>query len=409
MDYISLSQLNMLVSETIGNAFPESYWVLAETSDVRQTGNGHCYIEFIEKNQLHGSVVAKARGYIWANMFAALAPMFEQKTGRRFESGLKVLVNVAVEFHPLYGYGLNVLDIDPNYTVGDLQTKRREILRQLEEDGILTANRDLNLPAPVQRIAVVSSATAAGYEDFVRQLSSNSAGFVFYPCLFPAVMQGEQTEKSVIAALNKIFEYKDLFDVVVIIRGGGATSELSSFDSYILAANCAQFPLPIITGIGHERDDTVLDFVAFHRAKTPTAVADYLIEMMENTSQELLEMQGDIYRNASMMLENASMRMTAMLAQLPGTAGRLLDSAKSELDIRWIETVNAVKRRFSALDAELDGKSSFFRLSSPEYILAKGYSITRKDGRSLKSAAGLQPGDTVETVLAEGTVRSKIL
>ncbi|MDR0686126.1 MAG: exodeoxyribonuclease VII large subunit [Dysgonamonadaceae bacterium] len=409
MDYLSLSQLNTQISETIGNVFYGNYWVLAETSDVRQNDNGHCYLEFIEKNLSHGSVVAKARGYIWANVFSVLAPLFEQKTGRRFESGLKVLVNVSVEFHPLYGYGLNVLDIDPAYTLGDLQTKRQEILRRLKEDGIMTLNRDLKIPQLIQHIAVVSSATAAGYEDFVSQLSSNSSGFVFYPCLFPAVMQGEQTEKSIIDALDKIFPYKDLFDVVVIIRGGGATSDLSPFDSYMLAANCVQFPLPIITGIGHERDDTVLDFVAFHRAKTPTAVADYLIEKMENIAQELSELQENIYRNAALLLENASMRLSIMLSQLPVAAGRLLESSKSELDLLGLEISNNVKHWISALDADLNGKFSFFRLSSPKYILAKGYSITRKDGKSLKSVASLQSGDIVETVLAEGTIRSKIL
>jgi exodeoxyribonuclease VII large subunit len=384
MDFLTLSQLNSQISKAIKNNFPTTYWLLAETADVRVQRNGHCYLEFIEKNPDDNSTVAKARGYIWANVFGALRLYFEQQTGRRFESGLKVLVEVAVEFHPVYGYGLNVCGIDPSYTIGDLQAKKQAILQKLKEEGILTMNRELSMPVLPQRIAVISSETAAGYGDFVRHLEASE--FVFYSHLFPALMQGEQTEKSVIAALNKIFGYRDLFDVVVIIRGGGATSDLASFDSYDLAANCAQFPLPVITGIGHERDDTVLDAVAFYRAKTPTAVADFLIGAMEDTFSALSD----------------------IAASLPIAANRLIESNKSLLEMRRLEICNSVQRQIAKQDSLLAKKEVFFQLSSPEYILAKGYSITVKNGKALKSAAGLQSGDIIETILSEGKFKSRV-
>jgi len=334
MDYISLSQLNRMVQDAVAGAFPDSCWVMAETSDVRLNANGHCYLEFIEKNPRDNSTEARARGYIWSSIFASLAPYFEQQTGHRFQSGLKVLVNVSVNFHPLYGYGLSVNDIDPAYTLGDMEQKRREIILKLEKEGMLDMNRELPFPALPQRVAIISSATAAGYEDFVRHLTSNSSGFVFYTRLFPAVMQGEQTEKSIIAALDKIYAHRNLFDLVVIIRGGGETSELSSFDSYLLAVNCAQFPLPVAVGIGHERDETVLDAVACHSAKTPTAVADFIISQMEITAQQLAETQDEICNGAQRILESTSLRLTTLASRLPLSANRLIDSARSQLEMR---------------------------------------------------------------------------
>jgi exodeoxyribonuclease VII large subunit len=385
MDFFSLSQLNGMVMETVKDTFPETCWVLAETADVKIQRTGHCYLEFIEKHPDNNSTVAKARGYIWANIFASLRMYFEQQTGRRFESGLKVLVQVAVEFHPVYGYGLNVCGIDPSYTVGDLQAQKQKILRKLGEEGILTMNRELELPVLPQRIAVISSETAAGYGDFVRHIESSE--FVFYPRLFPAIMQGEHTEKSIIAALNKIFSYSDLFDAVVIIRGGGASSDLASFDTYDLAANCAQFPLPIITGIGHERDDTVLDTVAFHSAKTPTAVADYLIGVVQNVFETL----------------------SNIAVALPTAARRLIENSASRLEMRRTEICNSAQKMIDKNDSYLREKEVFFKLSSPEYILAKGYSITVRNGKALKSIEGLQPNDIVETILADGKFTGRIV
>jgi len=408
MDSFTLSQLNAQVGRAMKNAFPISYWVMAETSDVR-INNRHCYLELVEKNSSGNGFIAKARAYIWANTFELLKPYFEQTTGREFTSGLKILINVFIEFHPVYGYGLNVCDIDPSYTLGDLQAQRQAVLRQLEEDGILTLNKELEMPGLPQRIAVISSVTAAGYEDFCRHLADNRQGYVFYPKLFPAIMQGEQTEASIISALDKVFKYKDLFDVVIIIRGGGATSDLSAFDSYELAVNCAQFPLPVITGIGHERDDTVLDFIAFHRAKTPTAVADFLIEQVEETASGLFECQESIRENILSGLDIYNERLKIVAAHLPLFAQHLLEKEQLSLEMLRLKIRNSAFPFILAHESQLKEKESFFRFSSPDYILAKGYSITLKNGKAVKSAKELSQSDTIETIFSEGKIESRIL
>ena len=290
MDSLSLLELNALVRRSLEQCLPDEYWIQAELCDVRSNTTGHCYLEFVQKDPRSNNLVAKARGMIWNNIYRLLKPYFEETTGQLFTSGIKVLVKVTVQFHELYGYSLTVLDIDPAYTLGDMARRRREILLQLEEEGVLTLNKELEIPVLPQRIAVVSSATAAGYGDFCHQLQHNSGGFFFYTELFPALMQGNQVEESVLAALDRINARINEFDVVVIIRGGGATSDLSGFDTYLLAAACAQFPLPIITGIGHERDDTVLDSVAHTRVKTPTAAAELLIHRVAEVAEHLEEL-----------------------------------------------------------------------------------------------------------------------
>jgi len=408
MDFLTLSQLNARVDREMKNAFPETYWVMAETSDVR-INNRHCYMELVEKNPAGNGLVAKARAYIWANRFEILKTYFEQATKRDFTSGLKILFNVSIEFHPVYGYGLNVFDIDPTYTLGDLQARRQAILRQLEEEGVLTLNKELEMSGLPQRIAVISSATAAGYEDFCRHLAESRQGFVFYPRLFPAVMQGEQTETSIISALDKIFEYKDLFDVVVIIRGGGATSDLAAFDSYELAVNCAQFPLPVITGIGHERDDSVLDFIAFYRAKTPTAVADFLIEQMDETASGLLDCQESIRNNTLAALDIYNERLKILAAHLPVFARSLLEGKQASLEMLRLKIRNNAAAFMVVQESRLKEKESFFRLSSPEYILARGYSITLKNGKAVKSAKELSQGDNIETIFSEGKIESRVV
>ncbi len=404
---LSLSQLNHLVGDALKDALPETYWLMAEMSDVRVNySNGHCYLEFIEKNEKTGAVIAKARGYIWNNVFRMLKPYFEETTKQIFISGLKVLVRVSVDFHELYGYGLTVYDIDPTYTLGDLQRKRQEIIDQLEEEGVLDLNKELDFPVVAQRIAVISSPTAAGYEDFLDHLLHNKYGFVFYPKLFPALMQGEQTESSVIKALDKIFAYRDFFDVVVIIRGGGAASDLSSFDSYLLASNCAQFPLPIITGIGHERDDTVLDVVAYQRAKTPTAVADFLVEKMEETNDMLMSVEDGIVTGALQILAQANENLKNLSIRIPNAAVSLFEKYYANLELYKMKLQIAVKNRLNDAEFQLKEKESYIKLSSPEYILAKGYSITTKNGLVVKNSTDLKPGDLILTKLSSGEIES---
>jgi exodeoxyribonuclease VII large subunit len=408
MSFLTLSQLNTLVSEEIQNAFPDTYWVMAETSDVRSNKNGHCYLEFIEKNAFDNSLVAKARGYIWNSVFQLLRPYFEAKTGQAFVSGIQVLVKVSVDFHPLYGFGLNVLDIDPTYTLGDRQRRRQEMLDRLEKEGVLMLNKELEMPLLTQRIAIITSPTAAGYEDFLDHLLNNASGLVFYPSLFPSVMQGEQTESSVIAALNAIYERQEQFDAVVIIRGGGATSDLSSFDSYDLAANCAQFPLPIITGIGHERDDTVLDFVAHYRAKTPTAAADYLVNRLETVGAELQACESNLIQAVRRMLEEATKQLLQMQHYLPAYSQNTLDKQHFRLIALQNDLVKGHKQFLLNEENQIKGKEAFLKLSSPQYILSKGYSITMKEGKALKSSLSLAKGDIIETLLHEGKIASVI-
>ena len=404
---LSLSQLNRLIGEVIKENFSDTYWLIAETSDVRiNHSNGHCYLEFIEKNELTGAIIAKAKGYIWNNTFRMIKPYFEETTQQSFTSGLKILVRVGIEFHELYGYGLTVYDIDPTYTLGDLQRKRQEIINRLEEEGILTLNKELEFPQIPQRVAIISSPTAAGYEDFSDHLSNNKYGFVFYPKLFPALMQGEQTESSVIKALDKIYRHQDSFDVTVIIRGGGATSDLSSFDSYLLAANCAQFPLPIITGIGHERDDTVLDTVACHRAKTPTAVADFLIEKTAETYDELMNLEEDIIFGTTQMLNQANQNLQNFSIRIPNAALSLLEKQFAVLELYKVKLQHAIKNRLNETEAQLKEKEAFIKLSSPVYILAKGYSITMKNGKAVKNADDLKHGDRILTKLSKGEIQS---
>lgn len=427
----SLLELNNLVRGAISQAFPGTCWVRAEMSDVRtNAASGHCYLEFIEKNAVTGQLVAKARGSIWAKTFRMLKPYFEMETGQLFASGLKVLVKVSVEFHELYGYSLTVLDIDPAYTLGDMLRKRMEIIRQLKEEGVFTLNKELPFPVLPKRIAVITSPTAAGYEDFLNQLAHNKAGYPFYPKLFPALMQGEKTEASVIAALDRVYHHLDCFDVVVIIRGGGATSDLNSFDSYLLAANCAQFPLPIVTGIGHERDDTILDMVAHTRMKTPTAVAEFLIGRMDAAAIELEELQQEVSELATGILLKQKNFLQLLGARLPAIVTNRIERNRSQLQMlgnRLPASVSALlTRRRTTLDTlqmQLQNRSAnrlaegarfiqlteqFIKMASPDYVLKRGYSLALKDGKIIKHAADLTIGDELITRFADGDVKSKV-
>lgn len=408
MEALSLFELNTLVRRSLEQCLPEEYWVQAELSDVRTNTTGHCYLEFVQKDARGNQLVAKARGMIWSNVYHLLKPYFEQATGQEFTSGIKVLVKVAVQFHELYGYSLTVQDIDPAYTLGDMARRRREILMQLEEEGVLTLNKELEMPLLPQRVAVVSSATAAGYGDFCHQLHQNTGGFFFRVELFPALMQGNQVEESVLAALDAINARADEFDVVVIIRGGGATSDLSGFDTYLLAAACAQFPLPIITGIGHERDDTVLDAVAHTRVKTPTAAAELLIHRMEEAAGRLTELAECIRQGARLLLAREQQRLGAVQTRLPSLVRqRLVESRMELLSLR-----KDLMRGVQALLARQHHRIELLRQrigdASPEKLLKRGYSITLLDGKAVTDAASLKAGDRLLTRFSKGTVCSVV-
>ena len=309
---LTLLSLNRLVRAAIEQSLDDEYWLEAELSEARLASNGHFYVEFVQKDDSGRTLVAKARGVAWARTYNMIAPLFERATGERLRAGMKVRVLVTVAFHELYGYSLNVVNIDPSFTLGDLAQRRREILAQLEAGGILEDNRQLPLPALLKRIAVVSSAGAAGYGDFCNQLANNDYGLCFHVQLFPAVMQGANVEESVLAALAAIADEAERWDFVVVIRGGGATSDLADFDSYPLAAAVAQMPLPVLVGIGHERDETVLDFVAHTRVKTPTAAAAFIIDHGAQQLALLDELQGRITQGVAMRVENLRLQLARL-------------------------------------------------------------------------------------------------
>jgi len=405
---ISLYELNGLVKRSIRSCLPDTYWVQAELSDVRTNYSGHCYLEFVQKDAGGNNLIAKARGTVWSNIFKMLKPYFEQETGQSFTSGIKVLVEVSVEFHELYGYSLTVLDIDPTYTVGDMERKRREILRQLEEEGVIDLNKELEMPMLPQRVAVISSATAAGYGDFCNQLANNPRGYGFRTELFPAIMQGERVEESVIAALDAIYERMEEFDVVVIIRGGGATSDLSGFDTYALAANVAQFPLPIITGIGHERDDTILDMVAHTRVKTPTAAAEYLIACMDRVSERLDDLSYRLQQGVRNRLLWEHRRMESLKQRIPSAVYKRIADAKYGLLASRRDLQMASRQFLSIRKHRLELLQQRLNDALPEKQLARGYSITLKDGKAVKDVSVLKEGDLVTTLLHRGRIELEV-
>lgn len=404
----SLYELNRVIKLTLSEGFPDLYWIKAETSDVRENQNGHCYLEFIQKDDKNKNIIAKSRGSIWANVYQLLKAYFEHQTGQKFTSGLKILVQVSVEFHELYGFSLNVHNIDPTYTLGDQARNRAEIIKQLRDEGVLELNKELELPVVTNRIAIISSPTAAGYEDFCNQLDNNKSGFVFYTHLFPAIMQGDRTEDSILSALDRIFENMDAFDAVVIIRGGGATSDLSSFDSYLLAASCAQFPLPIITGIGHERDDTVLDVVAHTRMKTPTAVAEFLINKMEVAEDELTYLQDAITGNIQQTLYNERLFINSLSTRL----SYVLKEKKQNQQALFSQIKYRLQTASEKLLKEklhyLKSSEQYLELSSPHNILKKGYTLTLKNKKIIKEANLLKKGDEITTLFYDGRVDSTV-
>jgi exodeoxyribonuclease VII large subunit len=421
---LTLSALNGRVAQAVGASFPDACWIQAETSDVRVQGSaGHCYLEFVEKDARSGQIVARARGAIWARTFHLLKPYFEEETGQAFVSGLKVLVRVTVEFHKLYGYSLNVIGIEPSYTLGDLVRKRQEIIRRLQEEGIFDLNRELPFPVLPQRIAVITSPSAAGYGDFENQLMNNPAGYPFYLKLFPAAMQGEKTEESVIAALDRISLHTDCFDAVVLIRGGGSASDLNCFDSYLLAAHCAQFPLPVVTGIGHERDDSVVDLIAHTRLKTPTAVAAFLIGRMDGQAGLVNDLQQAFYSRVTEILSAQQTHLKLLAVRFPSTVMHRIEQSRTQLQIlrsalpasqllvmkrrtalteirqhlqsRWTESLEGQNR-------EMELTAQFLKMASPDYVMRRGYALILKDGKIVKRAAGLSAGDEVTARFADG-------
>lgn len=402
----TLLSLNRLVRTAIEQTLDGEYWLEAELSEARLASNGHFYVEFVQKDDSGRALVAKARGVAWARTYNMIAPLFERATGERLRAGLKVRVLVGVEFHELYGYSLTILSIDPSYTLGDMAARRREILQRLEADGILHDNQQLQLPTLLQRIAVVSSASAAGYGDFCDQLQNNDYGLHFHVQLFPAVMQGANVEESVLAALAAICDEADRWDCVVIIRGGGATSDLSDFDTYTLAAAVTQMPLPVIVGIGHERDETVLDYVAHTRVKTPTAAAAFLVDYQAQQLVRLEELNRRIFQSTSQRLQRARARLDQLTTTLPRTFVLITERQRHRMDLLQQRQRSALHRQLERERHRHELLRQRLETLAPERQLRRGYSLTFADGRLLRSAADLPPGTLLTTRLADGEITS---
>ncbi|MDR2912107.1 MAG: exodeoxyribonuclease VII large subunit [Alistipes sp.] len=424
--HLSLGELLSGVGRALNDAFPMPLWVAAEIADLRVAGTGHCYLELVEKGT--GSVPrAQARAVVWRGTWASLGAYFLGVTGSALSAGMKVLVKVSVSHHELYGFSLVVSDIDPSYTLGDRERQRLETIARLRADGVWDMNRQLDLPLPVQRVAVVSSASAAGFRDFTQELSR-------YPWrvsteLFEAVMQGEATEQTVIAALERIAERADEFDAVAIVRGGGSTSDLSAFDGYLLCAHIAQFPLPIATGIGHDKDRSVADMVAALELKTPTAVAVWLGEGLESFSRLLDELAGRLADSSAAVLERSATllerfgrvvslgavemtrRLEMRLERLSGDVSRL----SGERLLRERHRLTSFEALFAerpamllARSAErLAGYEQIVAARRPENILALGFAIVRSEGKAVLDPEALANGQPLEITLAKGNLKAK--
>ncbi len=446
-DSLSLSQLNLRIKSAINSAFSDPVWVVAEISEMRLNNSGHCYLELIEKSETNDQILAKIKATIWAFTFRMLSPYFETTTGYRLASGLKVLIRVQPEFHEVYGISLIVKDIDPSYTLGDLARKKQEILRRLKSEGVIDMNRMLTLPQVPQRIAVISSETAAGYGDFMDTLNNNSNGYYFHTRLFPAQVQGDKAAESIILSLEKIYDREDEFDVVVIIRGGGAQSELECFNNYDLVYHITQFPLPVISGIGHERDETITDLVAHTSVKTPTAAAEFLVDclfefdsMLETLKDDIVSLAGKRITDEKDRLFQLSQNTVYLVNQTLNEENSQLIATRKRLGLIAVQYTNrkndslagyahrmhfdcashlktqsaSVNQLFARMQRSLANtlKSKQEQLLAfeknldylrPEKVLMRGYSISSSGGKLVKSGSDLKEGDELATRFHKGS------
>jgi len=449
---VTLTELQLMIMDSLYLALPDWYWVTAEISEIKENYAGHCYLELIEKNKDEKNISARVKAIIWNKRYSFLRSLFENITGESLKPGMKILVKVKVEYHEIYGLSLTISDIDPSFTIGELAVKRQLIIRRLEEEGVFTMNGGLEFPLLPQRVAVISAKTAAGYTDFINHLRGNSGGYVFYTALIETAMQGEDTEHGIISALDFAASHTELFDVVVIIRGGGSQTDLSWFDNYRIAYHITQFPLPVITGIGHEKDLSVTDMVAYKALKTPTAAADFLVGCMNNTAVLLNELSSGIIDNSNLIIEeNRSRIETAKIKLIPVArvmisdireqlSGKMIDminigkefivragllpaNQQSRLlpGVRWhlsarksgvahnllnlrSLTVNSLKRH----NVKIEGFDKTLGILSPENVLRRGYTITSHNGKILKKRAVLKKGDLIDTLFTDGSVKSRV-
>lgn len=407
MEHLSLATLNQLIKDTLNTTLEPSYWVVAEIAELRTNYSGHCYLEFIQKEEESGKVLAKIRGTIWSYTYRTVSAWFQSITGEELRSGLTVLANVQVQFHEVYGLSLNVKDIDPNFTLGERARKKQEIIKQLEEDGIFEMNKSLKLPLVPQRIAVISSETAAGYGDFMNQITHNDFGYKIETLLFPATMQGDKAPDAIINALLQVHNAMDKFDAVIVIRGGGAQVDLDCFDHYELAAHIAQFPLPVFTGIGHERDETICDLVAHTSLKTPTAVAEFLLRGIRQYDENITILFENIASVASRSIEQAQYNLREISHRFKGLFVKRLDAGNNKLD-RLSQQLNySTKRLLSEEANKLQMIEKTFHLINPENVFKKGYSFTSKNGKSINGQE-IKEGDQLITTNSSYRIASEV-
>lgn len=405
MEHLSLFGLNKLIKDTLDSQLEASYWVVAEIGEMRTTQNGHCYLELVEKDDER--VIAKIRGTIWSYTYRNLSTWFQGITGQALQPGLKILCNVAVQFHELYSMSVNIKDIDANFTLGERAQRRKKIIEQLISDGVYDMNREHQLPVVPQRIAVISSPTAAGFGDFMDQLSNNNYGYAFQIKLFKALMQGEKACGSIVEAMLQIDNCIESFDALVIIRGGGSQIDLDCFDDYELASHIAQFPLPVITGIGHERDETIADLVAHTRMKTPTAVAEFLISGIRAYEEQLDDHYARIYHHTTAVLNLQTQKLSTLGYHLKAISREKTTKATYKTDLLKDQLRRVSKDFISAREKQLDMAEKSLDLLDPQTILRRGYSITTINGKSLEKCT-IMPGDKLTTETADKIITSKI-
>ncbi len=450
---LSLTELQLIIRDSLYTSLPDFYWVIGEISELKQNISGHCYLELVEKLPDDKNVRARVKAIIWSKRYRFLDPFFKNITGESLREGMKILVRIKIEYHEIYGLSLVIYDLDPSYTMGEMAIKRQMIIKRLEDEGIFSMNKDLEFPVLPQRIAIISSKNAAGYSDFVRHLKSNNQDYVFYTALFDTVMQGTETEKSVISSLNRIAEKAELFDAVAIIRGGGSQSDLSWFDNYNIAYYVTQFPIPVLTGIGHEKDMSVTDLVAFNALKTPTAVADYLIGSLSNAEEDHKAMSEKISKIAVSVIEYSKNLLESLRSKLIpacrllisekkesisdiiieminfgkeyilkagilpvnqksrliSSAGSLILSNKGVIDRDRLGLMNSTFESLFRMKRQLGVHESSLSMLDPVNVLKRGYTITTKNGKIIKSSSQVSQEDLIDTMFSDGKIRSKVI
>lgn len=450
--HISLFELNQQIRQAMEERFPESAWVIAEISEIKTSASGHCYLELIQKDDRSASIKAKAAATIWAATFRMLRPYFEMTTGRPLAEGMKILIRATVEFHEIYGLSLKVMDIDPTYTIGELELQRQQTIQQLIDDGVFDMNKQLPFPEIPQRLAVIASEKSAGYQDFMHQLLSNAPGFYIKTSLYGAIMQGKDAEPSILQALENIFEERDKFDAIVLIRGGGAQADLSCFDSYRLSQHLAQMPLPVITGIGHTKDISIADMVSHTSVKTPTAAAEFILSAMVEADQKFSQFGSWVadYLESFFWLANDNLRQHAhnfkkiqnIIALKQRRVERIAMEIKSIVDQKLskealrVNTFQLFAKRAPVTILEeknkllskikntlihqlaqtlltehklLHTRSLIITNMHPDNLLRKGFSITRINGKTVKSVAAIESDKILETTFIDGTITSKVM